>query len=65
MNLLQIIKDHALATNNKSGLSIIQIAARAGISISAARPILKELLNQGSIIARKGINNTLFFSNPT
>lgn len=58
MNLLQIIEEN---TNENRGISIVQLAIKAGISITNAKNTLKELHCDGKISVREGINNKLIF----
>jgi predicted transcriptional regulator len=58
MNLLQIIEKH---TSVKSGISVIQLANLAGMSISNTKTALKELHRAGQIRVREGINHKLIF----
>ncbi|MDT0689352.1 hypothetical protein RM549_06115 [Salegentibacter sp. F188] len=63
-NLLQIIEENA---NEKSGISLVQLAVKAGIGIAALKNSLNQMHREKKIRVREGINCDLVFlrkSNP-
>ncbi len=61
MNLLQTIQAHHESTGGSSGITIVELCRKSGVSIASVKPLLKELHNQGKIRVREGINNKLIF----
>ncbi|MDT0643714.1 hypothetical protein RM553_12800 [Zunongwangia sp. F363] len=57
-NLLQIIAENS---NAKSGITIVSLAVKAGMSITNLKNTLNELHRAGKIRVREGINAKLVF----
>ena len=48
-------------SNNKCGMTIMQISELIDMTIEETKPILKTLHTQNKIVVRKGLNNALIF----
>ena len=57
-NILKVIAENS---SPKSGITIIQIARKSGVSIASVKPLLQELEAAGEIRIREGINDKLIF----
>ena len=57
-NILEVIEKNS---NPKSGITIIQIAKKAGVSIATVKPLVQELVAAGEVKIREGINDNLIF----
>lgn len=61
--LLKIIQDNAQKTDNKCGLTAVQLCKRSGIPFAEIRKQLNDLYVAGSIQVREGIHGKLIFNN--
>lgn len=61
--LLQIIQEYANQTDNKCGLTTLQLINRSGIPIAQLRKQLNDLYVAGKIQVREGIHGKLIFNN--
>lgn len=61
--LLKIIQENAKVTDNKCGLSALQLATRCGLSFAQIEAQVSGLIEEGEAVAREGIHGILIFKN--
>ncbi len=60
-NLLEIIEDYHTNSGGSCGITMVQLAANAGVSLNSLKPLLKELHSAKKIKVRAGINSKLIY----
>ncbi|MBW2962286.1 hypothetical protein [Mesonia aestuariivivens] len=59
--LLKLIQENARKTGNLSGISLVKLAKQTGYSSKETIHKVKELVENGTVQIREGINNHLIF----
>ncbi|TXK73925.1 hypothetical protein [Mesonia sp. HuA40] len=60
--ILKIVKSKSVKTGNKSGITDVQLAQKAGYSLDTTHQKLNQLHQEAKVIVREGINRKLIFS---
>lgn len=60
-DVFQAIASEQRASNNKCGLTMMQIAELTDMTIEEIKPFLKGLHQKKKIVVRNGLNNKLIF----